>query len=837
MVAALDPLESVSVRKRRVADFAGTKKALPEEAPILPTPMSGSKGPSLAGEVAQQWAQIQVAVRVRPVSEIEEKDSIIEVAGEGAIAVRKECATGGNEFLRSQRGRTEERFFDRVFGPAATQADVFEYSCKPQVATAVREGRSATVFVYGATGAGKTHTMFGEREDALQGLLPRALREVFSGLAELPISTSARLEAKVSFLDIYNENVRDLLQDGAAMCKVLEDARENVVKITNLREVVVQSAEEAMKQLRLGLQARKVEATAANARSSRSHAVFSVTLERVDSGGAGPGNAVFKRRGPESRRVYSRICLIDLAGSERANQTQNTGAALKDGAKINTSLLALANCIDALVSHRSANKERDASQTPRTGRKAPFRDSKLTLLLKSSLTSDCLVSMIANVHPGKEHFEDSNNTLEYAKRASVIKAPTLVRQPSARVSLPSRRPSLSPPSSPGGPDDDDDNLLVSEVVPSTSGRTTPRQAAAGSPKRRRTLDGERPGAVQRSRTVAGVPGEQRSGAASTSRARVADQARSASASLEHRARFADAAATQLPQQPPLHPEPAPPLPGSMPSTPTRISQCSEVAESCTESSTYGTAAGTEHESPCHFRMDTASSSCSSSDARTRSHGAEPCIEFSPMRTPPLRAPSPLDISARRARCLGAPAASPPGEGRQPREKLGACSPSASPSPVRGTLSLRRAGADDVAGTSPRPTRHAASPLVASRRKDCGGATSPMPSSERFSLGGLHSSPMGACSPNEDLLLKLVDLLQVEKAGLDAQLGAMRSDRDRLEADNARLRAANLEKDRQMALLLARPRRGGDRRAASPRLRRGASMAALGTTGIASRAAT
>jgi len=97
--------------------------------------------------------------------------------------------------------------------------------------------------------------------------------------------------------------------------------------------------------------------------------------------------------------------------------------------------------------------------------------------------------------------------------------------------------------------------------------------------------------------------------------------------------------------------------------------------------------------------------------------------------------------------------------------------------------------------------------------------------------------MGTCSPNVDLLLKLVDLLQVEKAGLDAQLGAMRSDRDRLEADNARLRAANLEKDRQMALLLARPHRGGDRRAASPRLRRGASMAALGTSGNASRAAT
>merc|ERR1719329_1935027 len=149
-----------------------------------------------------------------------------------------------------------------------------------------------------------------------------------------------------------------------------------------------------------------------------------MTLEEVGPAPRGPGDPVFQRRGAESRRVHARISLIDLAGSERATQTQNVGQALKDGARINQSLLALANCIDALVYKNAPNNSAgERSQTPR--RKPPYRDSKLTLLLKGSLTSDCLVSMIANVHPGRDHFEDSNNTLEYAKRASVVKEPVL----------------------------------------------------------------------------------------------------------------------------------------------------------------------------------------------------------------------------------------------------------------------------------------------------------------------------------------------------------------------------------------------------------------------------
>mmetsp|Transcript_11083 Transcript_11083/g.19763 ORF Transcript_11083/g.19763 Transcript_11083/m.19763 type:complete len:698 (+) Transcript_11083:70-2163(+) len=377
-------------------------------------------------------SQIRVAVRVRPLPACE--DGIIEVASSGAIAIRKDAATGGNEFLRSQQGRVEERTFDKVFGPASTQTEVFSWSCASLLSEAVDKGRSATVFVYGATGAGKTHTMFGGSEPDQHGIIFRAIPEVFKLVAEHQSAASdgaGRLEIKISFLEIYNEVVRDLLQEGGcgSQCRVLEDERRGMVKVTNLVEAVVHTPDEALRYLRAGMQARTTEATAANTQSSRAHAVFSLTIEQVkQQQGHGPFAGA---RCAEVRQLHSKISLIDLAGSERASFTQNTGNALKDGARINQSLLALANCIDALATQRRENM---SAPTPR--KKPPYRDSKLTLMLKGSLTGDGLVAMIANVQPGRSHFEDSNNTLEYAKRASTLR--------SAAARRTSKMPSQSP---------------------------------------------------------------------------------------------------------------------------------------------------------------------------------------------------------------------------------------------------------------------------------------------------------------------------------------------------------------------------------------------------------
>lgn len=371
---------------------------------------------------------IRVAVRVRPLPQTEE--GIIEVEDEGVILIHKQAATGGNQFLSSQQGRTEQRAFDHVFGPQANQAEVYEQVCAPLIWPVVADGRNATVFVYGATGAGKTHTMFGEKEEDSQGIIYRAIKDLFRALDQREqMGLQPKLSCRVSLMELYNETVRDLLGAGEGcvdkICRVLEDEKKGVVKVSNLMEVHVQSADEALRILKTGMNARKVEATAANSRSSRSHAMLSLTLESGERAARKPG--MLKSEQAEVFKVHSRLCLIDLAGSERANATLNVGTALKDGAKINQSLLALANCIDALSAGSSTQPPKVAGtvQTPR--KKPPYRDSKLTLLLKCSLSGDGLVSMVANVHPGKTHFEDSNNTLEYAKRASAVKVQTVIR--------------------------------------------------------------------------------------------------------------------------------------------------------------------------------------------------------------------------------------------------------------------------------------------------------------------------------------------------------------------------------------------------------------------------
>lgn len=441
---------------------------------------------------------IRVAVRVRPLPPGEE--GIIEVAGTGAIAIRKEAATGGNEALKSQQGRVEERLFNHVFGPEATQKEVYSWSCAPLVNEAVAKGRSATIFVYGATGAGKTHTMFGGNDREQQGLIFRAIPEVFEAIAHRQLGGEegdseadvGLLEVKVSFLEIYNEVVRDLLGGGGSQCRVLEDERKGVVKIANLVEATVKNPEEALWYLKTGMQVRTVEATAANQQSSRAHAVFSLSIESVRPTTTGSG--AFARRG-EVRTLHSKISLIDLAGSERAGVTQNSGAALKDGARINQSLLALANCIDALTAKGPNN-----ACTPR--KKPPYRDSKLTLMLKGSLVGDGLVAMIANVHPGRSHFEDSNNTLEYAKRASTVKTATPAARRISRAMTPAsheesigqRREGTAYFGHCSGSGDEEQ--LDEGCIASSSSLPAPR-ATTSNLTRRRALD--------RQRAAAGIP--------------------------------------------------------------------------------------------------------------------------------------------------------------------------------------------------------------------------------------------------------------------------------------------------------------------------------------------
>lgn len=749
---------------------------------------------------------IRVAVRVRPLPSSEQ--SIIEVTGKGTIAVRKEAATGGNEFLSSQQGRTEERTFDRVFGPDSTQAEVHALCCQPLVAAAVEAGHNATVFVYGATGAGKTHTMFGEQDSSQQGLIYRAIREVFAGLDRRSTVTAAgqrerTLEARVSFLELYNEKVYDLLQEanggGGSLCSILEDERRGLLKIANLRETPVSSTEEALEHLHAGLQLRKVESTAANMRSSRSHAIFTLLLERVDETGERP------------RRLHSKISLIDLAGSERAAHTQNVGAALRDGAKINQSLLALANCINALG--ESCRKEsiegRDGAKTPQ--RKPPYRDSKLTLLLKSSLVSGGLVSMIANVHPGRDRFEDSVNTLEYAKRTSMVKAPVLVRKEVREVSITAanRRPTTN-------------SASVLQVPTTISPPPSPSRQTSG-------FSAQQKGSGATSVTDRPKTGEVRRRSASTCRQRPEPTETSMPTNMDFTfapssgASGAPTASSRSGSVPPRQ---------NRDRTPPRIAQRAKMCASPSAaevSVVQGVSESSQNTTHCSGDEDSGHKSRSSSPLENSS--GEVTSQLRDFGTPSVRDP-PSGPPSIATGDFGIPSVRDPPSGSPPipsgeRSAYSTTSTSfRAPGPGRNrtvgnrTNSLPRApqpaqGAPSQIAPSPQRqvNRGADRPGAEPGKRlpqagNAGTICSNVGISGAAAVNAPKSTPPEAETqalaqlPSREVLLQIVESLQAEKAAIDMRLRSVMADRDRLEDECAELRSANLAKDKQLALLLA-----------------------------------
>ncbi|RLN94816.1 hypothetical protein BBJ28_00019205 [Nothophytophthora sp. Chile5] len=334
------------------------------------------------------------------------------------------------------RGREKRYAFDYVFAPRDGQQKVYQNTTKFLI-HGVLNGYNATVFAYGCTGAGKTYTMFGTPEEP--GIMARTLEDLFRNIERVHAEAKGRVKYRVtvSFLEVYNENIRDLLSDGASCSSASStpvseflDLREDPVRgpvVAGISEVEACNAQEVMKLLRKGNKHRSQEATAANAVSSRSHAVLQVLVEQTKAVNSGmstsssgfTGDLNVKTPGTEdsTELKFGKLSLVDLAGSERAAVTQNRGQRLLEGANINRSLLALGNCINALGEKRGAGT---------TGAFVPYRDSKLTRLLKDSLGGNCRTVMIANVSLAASSVEETLNTLKYANRAKNIK--TTVRR-------------------------------------------------------------------------------------------------------------------------------------------------------------------------------------------------------------------------------------------------------------------------------------------------------------------------------------------------------------------------------------------------------------------------
>ncbi|KAH7270101.1 kinesin motor domain-containing protein [Fusarium redolens] len=334
-----------------------------------------------------------------------------------------EWMVDGRKSLISFRGKDGgDHYYDNVFTTHDNNSRVYDHIAK-RLVRRVMEGYHGTVFAYGMTGTGKTFSMQGTASSP--GVIPLAITDIFSYIRETP---SREFLLRVSYLEIYNEKIHDLLSmptvngvGGGAQqeeIKLREDSKRGVYA-TPLKEEIVQSPTQLLRVIARGDQARRTASTQFNARSSRSHAVVQIVVESRERI---PGVSVAgdgKRSGllPGGVRV-STLSLIDLAGSEKAAESKERR---QEGAHINKSLLTLGTVISKL----SEWKEKEAKGVDKEGKHLPYRDSKLTRLLQGALSGNSLVSILCTIQIGagnsaalaNNHTLETINTLKFASRA------------------------------------------------------------------------------------------------------------------------------------------------------------------------------------------------------------------------------------------------------------------------------------------------------------------------------------------------------------------------------------------------------------------------------------
>ncbi|KAM5355981.1 hypothetical protein ACJ41O_002627 [Fusarium nematophilum] len=334
-----------------------------------------------------------------------------------------EWMVDGRKSLISFRGKDGgDHYYDNVFTTHDNNSRVYDHIAK-RLVRRVMEGYHGTVFAYGMTGTGKTFSMQGTASSP--GVIPLAITDIFSYIRETP---SREFLLRVSYLEIYNEKIHDLLSmptgsgvGGATQqdeIKLREDSKRGVYA-TPLKEEIVQSPTQLLRVIARGDQARRTASTQFNARSSRSHAVVQIVVESRERVPGASAAGESKRSGlpPGGVRV-STLSLIDLAGSEKAAESKERR---QEGAHINKSLLTLGTVIAKL----SEWKEKESKGADKEGKHLPYRDSKLTRLLQGALSGNSLVSILCTIQIGagnsaasaNNHTLETINTLKFASRA------------------------------------------------------------------------------------------------------------------------------------------------------------------------------------------------------------------------------------------------------------------------------------------------------------------------------------------------------------------------------------------------------------------------------------
>lgn len=348
--------------------------------------------PSIRAPAAKKTTTLTVAVKCRPLTERERGRDIVRVIDNKEVVVLDPDLS--KDYLDRIQNRTKEKkyCFDHAFGPTCTNVDVYK-KCISSVISGVVQGLNATVFAYGSTGSGKTYTMVGTQDDP--GLMVVSLHTIFDLIKS--DKSSDEFEVTCSYLEVYNEVIYDLLEKSSGHLELREDPEQGII-VAGLRCIKVHSADKILELLNLGNGRRKTESTEVNTTSSRSHAVLEITVKRK------------QRNKYQNQVLQGKLALVDLAGSERASETNSGGQKLRDGANINRSLLALANCINAL-----------GKQQKKGLAYVPYRNSKLTRILKDGLSGNSQTVMVATVSPADSQYHHTLNTLKYADRAKEIK--------------------------------------------------------------------------------------------------------------------------------------------------------------------------------------------------------------------------------------------------------------------------------------------------------------------------------------------------------------------------------------------------------------------------------
>uniref|UniRef100_A0A7M5WW18 Kinesin-like protein n=1 Tax=Clytia hemisphaerica TaxID=252671 RepID=A0A7M5WW18_9CNID len=330
---------------------------------------------------------IKVAIRVRPFVGEENYSQ-----GESCLY----CVPGKPHIL--VKSKNKEYQFDYVYDQNCSQNDVYS-GCVTSLVDAFFTGYNGTVFAYGQTGSGKTYTMgIGScvyLDEIQKGIVPRALNDIFRKKEALQQDVVCKLS--VTFIEIYREETTDLL-DNSCTLQIREDEKGTTV-IVGAREETVDTLDDVFTLLDAGTALRHVGSTNMNEQSSRSHCIFTVKLEQYQFG---------EEQGMEGKCLCSSLHFVDLAGSERAHRTGNQGTRFKESVSINTGLLALGNVISALT------------DTKRKKRHVPYRESKLTRLLKNSLGGNSRTVMITCLSPTDADLDEVINSVSYASRAQKI---------------------------------------------------------------------------------------------------------------------------------------------------------------------------------------------------------------------------------------------------------------------------------------------------------------------------------------------------------------------------------------------------------------------------------